>query len=373
MQKAGFLLLVVVFFTLALCVTESASAQNENVFLHPQKFYKKYLPNLRIEREYPDSLYIQSYPNYLSASVRLLSPAMRRDIIPRNSKLQGKAAFRANVADIFGAMISYRYVSAGFAFLLNSGMQLNSEYAKSKYRTATIKYDSRGRTFEFKYIRIKGMTDVNVPSDYYQSHGYITRPDIVSKEFQFENTFNPAWRKYSFSTPFTFSERQVKSYGGFLFKTGIYYSQLSGDSSLVDPTKLAYYTNDISAVNVIRSFSIRLAPGAGANFVIHKNYYASIAAFPSYDIYFYKYLENTDGRSRGSQTLAFAFEGNASVGYQSRRLYAGVRCELENSSAVLRGFQSKRLNTSIGLEVGYRFNAPGFVKKVYRETMPPGM
>ncbi len=361
------------FTTVALCAGVHAFAQNENVFLHPQKFYKKYFPNLRIKRDTPDTSYIKTYPNYLSASIHLLSPAVRYDIMPRANNLQGKAAFRTNVADIVGAVINYRYVSAGFAFMLISGMQLNSEYAKSKYRTATIKYNSRGYTFQFKYIRIKGMTDVNVTSDFYQSQGYIKRPDIVTKEFQFESTYNPAWRKYSFTAPFTFSERQVKSYGGFLFKTGIYYSQMSGDSSLIDHTKLAYYSNDISMVNVIRSFSIRLAPGAGGNMIIRKKYYASISVFPSFDIYFYKYLENTDGRSNGSQTLAFTFEGNASVGYQSRRIYTGVRCELENSSALMRGIQSKKVNTSIGVEFGYRFTAPRFVRKVYRETMPPGM
>jgi len=370
--KFRFLLVTTVFTTAMLCVWVSLFAQKENVFLHPQKFYKKYFPNLRIKRDTPDTLYIKTYPNYLSASVHLLSPAVRYDIMPPNN-LQGKAAFRTNVPDIVGAVINYRYVSAGFAFMLISGMQLNSEYAKSKYRTATIKYNSRGYTFQFKYIRIKGMTDVNVPSDFYQSHGYIKRPDIVTKEFQFESTYNPAWRKYSFTAPFTFSERQVKSYGGFLFKTGIYYSQVSGDSSLIDHTKLAYYANDISRVNVIRSFSIRLAPGAGANMIIRKKFYASIAVFPSLDFCFYKYLENTDRRSNGSQTLAFAFEGHASVGYQSRRLYTGVRCELENSRALMRGIQSKKINTSIGVEFGYRFNAPRLVRKVYRDTMPPGM
>jgi hypothetical protein len=371
--KVRFFMLATAFATIALCVGVEAIAQKENVFLHPQKFYKKYFPNVRIKRDPPDTLFIKSYPNYLSASILLLSPSVRYDIMPRSNEPEGKVAFRTNVADILGAVINYRYVSAGFAFLLNSGMRLNSEYAKSKYRTATIKYNSRGYNFQFKYIRIKGMTDVNVPSDFYQSQGYIKRPDIVTKEFQFENTYNPAWRKYSFSAPFTFSERQIKSYGGFLFKTGIYYSQMSGDSSLIDPTKLAHYSNDMSMVNAIRSLSIRLAPGAGGNLIVRDKYYASMSVFPSFDVYFYKYLENTDGKSEGSQTLAFAFEGNASVGYQSRRMYAGIRCELENSSVLMRGMQSRKLNTSIGLEFGYRFNAPRFVKKVYRDTMPPGM
>ena len=293
--------------------------------------------------------------------------------MPRNNELQGKAAFRTNVADIVGAVINYRYVSAGFAFLLNSGMQLNSEYAKSKYRTATIKYNSRGYNFQFKYIRIKGMTDVNVTSDFYQSQGYIKRPDIVTKEFQFESTYNPAWRKYSFSAPLTFSERQVKSYGGILFKTGIYYSQMSGDSSLIDDTKLAYYPNDISRANVIRSFSIRLAPGAGGNMIIRKKYYASMLYFlRSISIFISTWKIRTEDRTE-VRRLHLCLKAMQALDINPSRLYAGVRCELENSSVLMRGIQSRKLNTSIGVEFGYRFNAPRFVRKVYRETMPPGM
>src|SRR6187401_3336008 len=127
-------MLTTVFTTVTLCAGVRAFAQKENVFLHPQKFYKKYFPTLRIKRDTPDTLYIKTYPNYLSASVHLLSPAARYDIMPRNNNLQGKAAFRTNVADIVGAVINYRYVSVGFAFMLISGMQMNSEYAKSKYR-----------------------------------------------------------------------------------------------------------------------------------------------------------------------------------------------------------------------------------------------
>src|SRR5688572_3854059 len=266
----------------------------------------------------------------------------------------GNTSFRTNIADIVGAVVNYRYVSAGFAFVLNSGLQLNSNYAKSRYRTATIKYNSRGFIFQYKYIRIKGVTDVNTLLGGVET--YVLRPDIVAKEFQFESIYNKGWRKYSFTAPFTFSERQVKSAGGFLFKTGIYYSQMTGDSSLIDHVKLRQYSSEIASVNVIRSLAVRLATGGGANIVLRGKYYASASMFPSFDIYFYKFLNNPDQKVMGSQTLAFAFESNASVGYQSSRLYAGVRCEIENNSVVLRGFQSKKVYAAVGLEFGYRFN-----------------
>lgn len=294
-------------------------------------------------------------------------------MLPRSGLTRGAVSLRTNIADIVGANINYRYISAGFAFVLKSGMQLNSDYEKSRYRTATIKYNKGGFAFQYKYIRIKGMTDTNTSSLGENSNEYFRRPDIVLKEFQFEGTYNPAWRTYSFMAPFTFSERQIRSAGGFLFKSGLYYSQLSGDSSLVDRSKLNYYSDEFSNVNVIRNLSLRLAPGAGANVVIKERFYLSLIAFPSLDIYFYKYLENPVDKVMGSQTLAFSFEGNAAVGYQSKRFYAGMRGEIENNSAVLRGFSAKKIYASVGFEIGYRFNAPRVVQNVYRKTMPPGM
>ncbi len=122
-----------------------------------------------------------------------MSPSFKFELTPRGGMASGKTSFRTNIADIVGAVVSYRYVSARFAFVLNSGIQLNNEYAKSQYRTATIKYNNRGLIFQYKYIRIKGLTDVNASTGGTETH--ILRPDIVMKEFQFESVYNPGWRK----------------------------------------------------------------------------------------------------------------------------------------------------------------------------------
>jgi hypothetical protein len=270
-----------------------------------------------------------------------------------------------------GLSLTYRFVSAGFAFLLPTGTQMHSEYAASKYRTATIKYNSRAFAFQFKYIRYKGLTDVNRT---YSSAAqtYIKRPDIVSKEFQFENLWNPDWRRYSYAAPYTFSERQVKSRAGLMLKTGLFYTQMSGDSALIAPAKQRYY-DGFADVRVIRTLSVNIAPGAGANVVFLRRFYFSVAAFPSYDLSFYKYLAHVDDKAKGRAAMVFILDGKASIGYQSRRLYGGLRYEAERKVAALHGMDLKTSYTYLGVELGYRFNAPRLVKKVYKETMPPGM
>ncbi|MEJ7645317.1 MAG: DUF4421 family protein [Chryseolinea sp.] len=357
---------------LVLCANIGVVAQEKNVFLHPKLFYKKFFPHLRIKKDPPDTSYIRSYPNYLSGSTHLLSPSIRTDLKPVNGEVAGISSFRTNIADIVGLAVNYRFVTAGFAFLLPTGAQMHDQYAKSKYRTATIKYNSRAFGFQFKYIRYKGLTDVNPSYSSDPSQVNLKRADMVSKEFQFENLWNPDWRKYSYAAPLTFSERQIKSRVGFLFNSGLFYTQLSGSSALIPPGKQKYY-DGLSDVSVIRTWSIKLAPGVGGNFVFLKRFYFSAVAFPSYDLYFYKYLAAVDDKVKLRKSMVFIFDGKASVGYQSRRLYGGLRYEAERQSSSLHNIDLRASYTYLGVELGYRFNAPKFVRKVYKDTMPPGM
>jgi hypothetical protein len=349
--------------------------KKENVLLHPDKFYKKFFPHLRIKRNPPDSLFIKTYPNYLSVGTHVFSPAEHIDINsrkPGSGVVDPSSKFRTNISDVVGLVASYRFVSAGFAFLLPSGSNGIGGYASSHYHTATIRYNSTAYAFQFKYIRIKGFTDINQPDGLGPNPMFTQRPDMLSKEFQFENVFNLSWKKYSYIAPLTFSQRQIISRAGFLLKTGFYYNQLSGDSPILSPQQQPFYDN-FSGVTTIRSYAIRVAPGLGGNLVFFKRVYISLAAFTSFDLYFYKYLSAIDDKVPANEAFVFVLDGKASLGYQSRRLYAGVRFEEDRRMGDLRNIN---LNTTYfykGIELGYRFDAPKIVKKVYKKTMPPGM
>jgi hypothetical protein len=299
----------------------------------------------------------------------MLSPVIKLEMDPKGNPSTRSSKFKTNIPDIIGFSAGYRFISAGFAFLLRSGIRTNDDYAKSSYRTATIKYTGKAYSFQYKYLRFKGLTDVNPYNSI--TDRYIRRPDIVNKEFQFEGLYNVSWRKYSYIAPLKFSQHQIKSRTGLLFKTGVYYTQISGDSALV--SKQQMLSEKLSEVNVIRSLSVRIAPGVGSNFVFRKKYYLFLAAFPCYDLYFYKYLNHPDEKVKGKGTLALVLDGKASLGYQSERIYAGLRYEVERRTASLQGMRTNNMYTYLGLEFGYRFKAPRVVKKVYKETMPPGM
>lgn len=307
--------------------------------------------------------------------MHVLSPAIGMNFEPRRplpAGLNATSKFRTNIADIMGFSASYRYVSFGFAFLLRSGMNMHDNYAPSRYRTATIKFSGAASTFQFKYIRLQGFTDIGQPS-HTEPAGYRQRPDLLNKEFQFEILHNFHWRRYSYIAPLTFAQRQIKSRAGFLLKAGVYYDQLSGDSTLVSDHQKPYY-NDLENARALRSLSVRLAPGIGANLVFFKRIYLSVVAFTSYDLYLYKYLDTLDQRGvDGKQAFAWVLDGKTSLGYHTRRFYAGVLFEAEHRLGALYNLDLGKRYTYTGIEVGYRFDAPRFVSKFYKKTMPPGM
>ncbi len=368
---------MIAFFSVALLpfgVFAQKEKENENVLLHPDKFYRKFFPGFKVKRNPPDSSFIKSYPNYLSVGMHLLSPAIRMDIDsrkPRPRDFDPTSKFRTNVSDVVGFSASYRFVSVGFAFLLKSGMNTHDDYAPSRYRTATIKYHSAAYALQFRYLKIQGFTDVNQSSRLDPNPGFTQRPDMINKEFQFEGIYNFSWKKYSYVAPLTFSQRQVKSHAGFLLRTGAYYNRLSSDSTLMNLRQQPYY--DFNDARNIQSLSIRIAPGLGGNLVFLRRVYLSIAAFASYDLYFYKYLRLPDEKAGRRQSFIFVLDGKASLGYQSRRLYAGLRFEAERRAGALHSMAIRTINSYTGIELGYRFDAPHLLKRVYKKTMPPGM
>jgi hypothetical protein len=354
-------------------LAQKKKEKRENVLLHPDKFYKKYFPRLKIKQNPPDSLFIRTYAKYLAVGAHVFSPATSIDIISRKSgpsNFDPSSKFRTDISNVVGIVASYRFVSAGFAFL--SGTNVSNGYIPSLYHTATIQYSSAAYAFEFKYMRIQGFTDINQPGGLLPSPMYTARPDILSREYHFVSVYNLRWKKYSYVAPLTFSQRQIVSQAGFLLKTGLYYNQLSGDSPLINPQQQQYYDN-FSNVTGIRSYSIRIAPGLGGNLVFFKHVYISAVAFTSFDLYFYKYFSSSGEDTDTKEAFVFVLDGKASLGYQSTHLYAGIRYESERRAGALQGIEMHTTYSYAGVELGYRFDAPRIVKKVYKETMPPGM
>jgi hypothetical protein len=126
-------------------------------------------------------------------------------------------------------------------------------------------------------------------------------------------------------------------------------------------------------VTSLRSLTARVAPGIGGTLVILRRVYLSAVVFTSYDLYFYKYLTGPEEKVKGKHAFIFLFDNKISLGYHAERFYAGLRFEAERRQGPLHNLDLQTAYSYTGIEMGYRFDAPKIVKKIYKKTMPPGM
>jgi len=370
------------FILLVILLPVAASAQSESkdevegmeVFLHPKQFYRKFFPNLKIKKPKFDSSYVKSYPNYLTVGTHLLLPATNLDIhsqSPTENASDASSLFRTNISNILAFSAGYRFISIGFALAVSSNNRDKQDYASTAFRTATIKYNSAAYYLQFKYMRTKGFTDVNE----HNTTGlapYTNRDDLVAKEYQFEGMYNFGWKKYSYYAPIDYTQRQMKSHFGILLKGGVYYNQLAADSNLLTLKQRPFF-DDFEDVRKIRTTSFKIAPGVGGNLVLSKTFYLSAAVFTPYNLYFYRYFTKDDLLIQKGTSIALVLDASISLGYQSERLYAGIRYQADNKQVELNTVKINTLFSYFGFDIGYRFKAPRLVKKVYKDTMPPGM
>ncbi|WP_018345175.1 DUF4421 domain-containing protein [Cytophaga aurantiaca] len=367
MQKL--LVLGVIFF---IGFTLHAQKKKENVFLHPDKFYEKYFPHLKIKYNPSDSTYIKVYPkNYATVATHVFSPTVHINIEPKGA-LQASSQFRTNIKTITGFSFSYRHITAGFAMSLLPPVGDPPGYVSTKYRTATIKYKSPIYILTFKFMKVQGMTDINSFNSLDPLQSTVPRPDITIKEYMFEGIYNFNWKKYSYLSTVDHTEGQIKSHLGFMVKAGIYSQRFYGDTNLLSVPQRPYFEGYDNITKVV-GYNIKLSPGIGGNLVIKKHFYATISIFSPLNLYINRLYSENDERVHKETSLQWVLDGSASIGYQSNRFFAAVRFDLDGRTAALNTVRYTSAYNYIGFDIGYRFVAPRVVKKVYDQTMPPGL
>lgn len=319
------------------------------------------------KRFQPDRKYIESYPSYLSIGVFTIAPTINLKLnseLKESSDKKVNSDFKANISNILGFTVGYRGINVAVGFKVGSKDQKNEEYAKSKYNNITVRLRHPVYYLLLRYSSVKGFTDLNSanhnPEDTLSK--YLRRGDISSTDYQFEGIYNFSWRKYSYTAPLTFLQRQIKSHVGILLKSGLSYNELSADSAIVSVRQRPYY-EQFSDVRKLSGLSIKAAIGFGGNLVFFKRMYLSAAVFIAYDLYLYKYTRFSDGSSKNGQSFVVVFDGRASLGYQSERFYIGLRYEGDSRGAKIDHVSLTTQYSYIGFEVGYRFKAPKFLKK----------
>jgi len=323
----------------------------------------------------PDPKYIQSYPKYLTLGMFTIAPTVSMKLDTKDTSALGKNAvsdYKASISNILGFTFGYRGLNIAWGFNVASDNQRNKDLIASKYNTFSVKLKHPVIYLLFRYQKLQGLTDMNTKNNLDTLYRFLRREDIRLKEYSLEGIYNFSWRKYSYTAPLTFLQRQLKSRVGILAKTGFSYTELSADSGFVTSRQSPYF-DQLNDVRKINGVSIKLAPGFGGNLVFFKRIYLSGAVFVAYDLFIYDYTKFSDGERKSGTSFVVVLDARASIGYQSERFYAGLRYEVDRKGIKFSKAQLTTEYSYIGLELGYRFNAPGFLKKAFDKVLPKGM
>jgi hypothetical protein len=105
------------------------------------------------------------------------------------------------------------------------------------------------------------------------------------------------------------------------------------------------------------------------NLVFFKRMYLSINVFLMSNSLVYRYTEEGDNYTSWKYNVNYFLEGALGLGYNSKRFFMGFRVGGDNNVMRIQGASVKTNFGTASIDMGYRFNAPGFFKKAWNRTL----
>lgn len=194
------------------------------------------------------------------------------------------------------------------------------------------------------------------------------RSDLNYKNIGINGIYNFSWKKFSYNAPLIFVERQLKSRIGFLVKGGINYTTIySSDSTILSPMQTDAFES-FYGIKSIHALLLKAGPGVGVNIVLWKRFYFSLNYFIMGNFIEYQYDTNNKGYSSWYANANLYTETATGLGYNSKRLYAGISFNGDINIMHIKSASIKTNFASASITLGYRFNAPRFLDKGWKKA-----
>ncbi len=319
-----------------------------------------------------DSLYIKDYSEQFMFGVYTSAPTLQERITTTDSKL-GKynSDFKGNLTSTFGFNVGYKVLGFSYGFKLPVNPNSIDSLGKSSYAVLGLKIRKKALTLSLDYRRYQGFYDAsttNFNKSLPDSTPFNIRPDMAVKSYSATGIWNFSWKRYSFSAPITYCDRQVKTRFGFLLKTDLSYLRLSSDSSFISSSQRVAFA-DFGNVKAIDAIVFKTGPGIGMNLVFFKRMYFSLNLFVMHNNVLYRYTDDANKMSVWRYNSNYFLEGGAGLGYSSKHFYVGLRAGGENNVVSVKGARIQTTFGTVCLDLGFRMKAPKILSKTWEKTL----
>jgi hypothetical protein len=269
---------------------------------------------------------------------------------------------RPNVSLSNKLTLSYRFISLNIGFVPKfiPGNNDNDMQGKTKSFSLGLNINPQHLIQNLQYVTVKGFylhntgdfdTDWNEDTD-----PYIQFPELGLKTIRGATgyKFNPNFSMTAFNGQ---TEKQLRSCGSLI--TILNYDWFNIDNKSSDPSQ--------SSSQKTNNFALTGSIGYMYTFVLQSKFYTSLGVLPGVGFQHTKLLTRTpDGNYETKYTdPVFRMAEKGAIGYNSDHFFTGAEISLsqtwhkQNKSAV----QTKSSRIYFQVFLGYRFNAPRFLKK----------
>jgi len=269
---------------------------------------------------------------------------------------------RPNISLSNKLSFAYRFISFGIGFTPKfiPGNNDNDLQGKTKTFSFGVNISTSHWLQELQYVTIKGFYLHN--TDDYQTgwnkgvDPYIQFPDLRVKMLRGSTgyKFNPNFSLKAISSQ---SEKQLKSCGSLI--SLLNYDLFNIDNKSKDSTQ--------SSSQRSNNFALTASLGYIYTFVLSSKFYTSLGIIPGGGFQHTNLLTRTpDGDIETKYTdPVFRISEKAGIGYGNDKFFTGA--EISLSQAMHKqsntSVQTKASRTFFQVFLGYRFNAPGFLRK----------
>lgn len=315
-----------------------------------------------------DTTYIRSYPDYLSIALFNNLPIISFRISSLNN--QGPkilTTYKSNINNLIGPDIDYKGISLTYGFKAAKNINETTLKGESKIKFLNVKLHRHRYYGNISYMHCKGFYDEtsfrNFPG-YTEQHPYIIRPDMTFKKLNIYVLYNINFKKYSYLAPLSYTERQVKSKGGWLVAGGLYYYAIK-DSGALGNILLNQEPKNVNDTlsKSLKTYFAKVGFGRGINLIISKRVFFNFQTLVSGNLAFQNSKSEKGSKLYVSPNVFLEF--SSAIGYNSKRFFCGLR--LTANRNVFRRQELRYTNAlgSLQLNLGYRFNAPKWLDNGY--------
>ncbi len=318
----------------------------------------------------PDSIGLKAKNNFIEKMDKYLAIKVSIDNDFESFEVKSdpfSTEISPNVQHSLNLAFNYRFLSFSIGFTPKFFPGNNDDNLKGKTNASSYNLNLffshwlQGLTFNSVKGYYLANTSDFVPDWKEKRDGYIRFPDLIYHGFH-------GFTAYKFNSDFSFkalndqTERQLKSSGSLI--AGLNYNYYIVD----DKTKLTGQNSSQKSNNL----EVLISGGYFYTFVFENNFYASIGAIPGAGLIYTKLLTRVpEGNFRNSYSNPiYRLEIQTAIGYNSSRFFSGLQFSLSRSWYNENNTSTIIIDQQLAyhLFMGYRFDAPVFLKKIVDKT-----